>query len=130
MLLLTAVGSTEFIEAAKTNDMTALLGIIIVVLIGVIVVLATELKKKYSQSNQQTEDHSNKIDAIRQEQMKHEDNVNKQWSESAKETLQVLNGVTFILEMGDKAGKYETEKILEKIESMEKRIIDNLNSLK
>lgn len=130
MLLLTAVGSTEFIEAAKTNDMTALLGIIIVVLIGVIAVLATELKKKYSQSNQQTEDHSNKIDAIRQEQMKHEDNVNKQWSESAKETLQVLNGVTFILEMGDKAGKYETEKILEKIESMEKRIIDNLNSLK
>lgn len=130
MLLLTAVGSTEFIEAAKTNDMTALLGIIIIVLIGVIAVLATELKKKYSQSNQQTEDHSNKIDAIRQEQMKHEDNVNKQWSESAKETLQVLNGVTFILEMGDKAGKYETEKILEKIESMEKRIIDNLNSLK
>lgn len=130
MLLLTAVGSTEFIEAAKTNDMTALLGIIIVVLIGVIAVLATELKKKYSQSNQQTEDHSNKIDAIRQEQMKHEENVNKQWSESAKETLQVLNGVTFILEMGDKAGKYETEKILEKIESMEKRIIDNLNSLK
>ncbi len=140
MLLINAVGSTEFVEAAKNNDMLTLLSIIIVVLVGVVVVLAREYSKKNTKSNEMSEQHSKnineihqehatKIDDIRQQQVKHEENVVKQWSESARETLQVLNGVSVVLEMGEKASKYETDKILEKIENTEKRIIDNLNSL-
>lgn len=135
MLLLNAVGSTEFIEAAKNNDMTALLSIIIIVLVGVIVILIKEYSKKNTKQNDMSEqinklhqDHANKIDDIRQQQAKHEETLNKQWSESARETLQVLNGVSLILEMGEKASKYETDKILEKIENTEKRLIDNINN--
>ncbi len=146
MLLLNAVGSTEFIEAAKNNDMTALLSIIIIVLVGVIVILTREYSKKNTKQNDMSEqinklhqdhlkqigelhqDHANKIDDIRQQQVKHEETLNKQWSESARETLQVLNGVSLILEMGEKASKYETDKILEKIENTEKRLIDNINN--
>ena len=140
MLLLNAVGSTEFVEAAKNNDMTTLLSIIIVVLVGVIVVIAREYSKKNIKYNEMSEQHSKnindlhqehaaKIDEIRQQQVKHEETVVKQWSESARETLQVLNGVSVVLEMGEKASKYETDKILEKIENTEKRIIDNLNNI-
>lgn len=128
MLFLNSIGSSEFIDAAQKNDMVTLLSVIIIVLIGVIVILSRELKRKYSQSNRMMIEHANKIDDIRDKQMKHEETINKQWSESARETLQVLNGVTNILEMGEKAGKYETEKILEKIENAEKRIIDNLQN--
>lgn len=135
MLLLNAVGSTEFIEAAKNNDMTALLSIIIIILVGVIVILTREYSKKNTKQNDMSEqinklhqDHANKIDDIRQQQVKHEETLNKQWSESARETLQVLNGVSLILEMGEKASKYETDKILEKIENTEKRLIDNINN--
>lgn len=140
MLLLNAVGSTEFIEAAQNNDMTTLLSIIIVVLVSVIVILGREYSKKITKVNELSEqyskninnlhqDHATKIDDIRQQQVKHEETLNKHWSESARETLQVLNGVSLVLEMGEKASKYETDKILEKIENTEKRIIDNLNNL-
>lgn len=139
MLLFNAVGSTEFVEAAKNNDMTTLLSIIIVVLVGAVVIITREYSKKNTKYNEMSEQHSkninelhqehaNKIDEIRQQQVKHEETLIKQWSESSRETLQVLNGVSLVLEMGEKASKYETDKILEKIENTEKRIIDNLNN--
>ena len=129
-----------FTSVAEQNLVTGLLVSIIFALSGVIMYLAKKNEKIGKAMTRQQIDCAEKRDELRKEYnqkieqftkeyLQHEELRNKQWAESEKETLQVLNGVTMILEMGEKAGKYETEKILEKIDNTETRILDNIKSL-
>jgi Na+/phosphate symporter len=61
---------------------------------------------------------------------KQQEDRNKQWLESEKETLNVLNGVSSILEMSEKMGQNDTNKILEKIKSTEERLLQRIDELK
>ena len=47
-----------------------------------------------------------------------------------KQTLQVLNGVTTILEMGEKMDQKDTGQILERLKELEERIIQAINNRK
>ena len=44
--------------------------------------------------------------------------------ESEKETLHVLNGVSTLLDLSDKIGRIESEKIIKKLDDLKDRIND------
>ena len=68
------------------------------------------------------EDYANKIDDIRKENMIKETERSKQWRESEKETLIVLKGVNSVLELSEKMKENDTQKIIDKINSLEKSL--------
>lgn len=67
-----------------------------------------------------------KLEKIRLEMLKREEDRSRQWMESEKETLHVLNGVSSLLDLSEKIGKVESEKILKKFEESQ----SNLDSKK
>ena len=77
-------------------------------------------------------EHNEKLESVRVEMLKREEERSRQWIESEKETLHVLNGVSNLLELSDKVDKVEFKKINklltdigEKIMS-EKRLMSDL----
>lgn len=82
--------------------------------------------------------HTEKVDSIRKEQsetlnkirtemLKREDDRNRQWIESEKETLNVLNGISNLLDLYYTLDGVNTDKILKKLEEIQdkmKKIID------
>ena len=56
-------------------------------------------------------DHSDTLEKLRIEMLKREEDRTRQWMESEKETLRVLNGVSSILELGEKMLNTETGKM-------------------
>jgi len=56
-------------------------------------------------------ENSDKLENLRVEMLKREEERSRQWMESEKETLHVLNGVSNLLELSDKVDKVEFKKI-------------------
>ncbi len=64
-------------------------------------------------------EHAEIVERLRQDLLKCEEDRTRQWMESEKETLHVLNGVSTILELGDKLTKSDTDKILKRLTEIE-----------
>jgi hypothetical protein len=111
-----------FEEAAQQNTLFAILVSMVLVLFSI----AIFLFKKYEDKNQELkiiqEGYTKKIDEIRKENIDKETERNRQWRESEKETLIVLKGVNSVLEMSEKMKENDTQKIIDKIDSLEKSI--------
>jgi hypothetical protein len=86
----------------------------------------TELKLMQQQ-------HTAKIDNVRKEQsetleklrvemLKREEERTRQWMESEKETLHVLNGVSNLLDLSEKLDKSESEKIIKKLDEIYEKV--------
>ena len=67
-------------------------------------------------------EHSETLEKIRIEMLKREEERSRQWIESEKETLHVLNGVSMLLDLNEKIGKVESEKILKKLDEIREKI--------
>ena len=67
-------------------------------------------------------DHGETLEKIRIEMLKREEERTRQWMESEKETLHVLNGVSILLDLNDKIEKNESEKILNKLDEIRDKI--------
>ena len=70
-------------------------------------------------------ENSDKLENLRVEMLKREEERSRQWQESEKETLHVLNGVSNLLELSDKVDKVDFRKINEKLDSIKTKIIGN-----
>jgi len=75
-------------------------------------------------------DHANKIESLQNNSIKREEERSKEWLESEKETLNVLNGVTSLLQMGEKMDQTNRNTIYLKLQEMENRIISTVESVK
>ncbi len=60
-------------------------------------------------------EHEERLENLRIEMLKREEERTRQWAESEKETLHVLNGVSTLLDLSEKIGRVESEKILNKL---------------
>lgn len=70
------------------------------------------------------EDHSIHVQNLHKEMLKKEEERTRQWVESEKETLHVLNGVSSLLELSESIEHVESEKIIEKLEEIKTIIIN------
>jgi len=104
-----------FEAAAEQNTIFAILVSLVLILFGIILFLFNELRKIQ-------ETYLKKIDEIRKDGIVKEDERNLHWRESEKETLTVLKGVNSVLEMSEKMKENDTEKIINKIDSLETSI--------
>jgi len=68
-------------------------------------------------------EHTEKLENLRIEMLKREEDRVRQWMESEKETLHVLNGVSNLLELSDKVDKVEFKKMNEALDAIEEKII-------
>lgn len=76
-------------------------------------------------------EHSDTLEKIRVEMLKREEERSRQWIESEKETLHVLNGVSILLDLSEKIGRVESEKILKKLGEIEQQVLkitDNIQN--
>lgn len=128
-------------KAAETSPLNgALVGFIIILIAGIVVLFKVllncgkELKEINKENKEKLEevrkDYLTKFETIQNEYLRRSEDRNKQWSDSEKETLQVLNGVTSILSMSEKMGQKDTKEILDKLKLVEERIIIALNTKK
>jgi len=103
--------------------------------IGVTLILTKIIKNKVRESSLQQQQHIARINNVRKEQtvtleniriemLKREEERIRQWMESEKETLHVLNGVSTLLELSDKVDRVELKKIIKILTIIEKKIID------
>jgi len=67
-------------------------------------------------------EHSEKLESLRVDMLKREEERSRQWIESEKETLHVLNGVSNLLELSDKVDKAEFKKINTVLANIEEKI--------
>lgn len=67
-------------------------------------------------------EHSETLEKIRVEMLKREGERSRQWMESEKETLHVLSGVSNLLDLNERISKFESDKILKKLEEIQKKI--------
>jgi len=63
-------------------------------------------------------EHSDALEKVRIEMLKREEERSRQWMESEKETLHVLNGVSTLLDLSEKIGRVESEKILKRLDEL------------
>ena len=101
---------------------------------GMLMILLRVLKKKSADLKLVQQQHVARIDVIRKEHteklenlriemLKREEDRGRQWMESEKETLHVLNGVSTLLELSDKVDKVEFNKINKALSAIETKII-------
>jgi len=64
-------------------------------------------------------EHGDVLEKLRVEMLKREEDRTRQWIESEKETLNVLSGVSMLLDLSEKIGRIESEKILSKLDEIE-----------
>lgn len=108
---------------------------IIILALGIIVTILLikrtnnktfEMKLMQQQHISKTEslqkEHSETLEKIRLEMLKREEERSRQWIESEKETLHVLNGVSMLLDLNEKIGKVESEKIFNKLDEIREKI--------
>ena len=74
-------------------------------------------------------EHSDTLEKIRVEMLKREDERGRQWMESEKETLHVLNGVSTLLDLSEKISRVESEKILKVLAELMEKIGKNDSAL-
>lgn len=142
--IIAQVNLEGFQQAAEQNTVFAILVSLVVILFGGFIILF----KRYEDKNKELKnahvehtktidtvktehankidsirkEHAEKIDEIRQEIMEKEEERTRMWRESEKETLNILNGVNTVLEMGEKMKENDTKNIIEKINNLEKLI--------
>lgn len=75
-------------------------------------------------------EHLETLEKLRIEMLKREEERTRQWMESEKETLHVLNGVSTLLDLGEKLTNIENQKILEVITEIKDKIINIESTLK
>jgi hypothetical protein len=63
-------------------------------------------------------EHAETLEKIRIEMLKREEERTRQWIESEKETLHVLNGVSTLLDLSEKIGRVESDKILKVLDTI------------
>lgn len=63
-------------------------------------------------------EHSETLEKLRQEMVKREEERTRQWIESEKETLHVLNGVSNILDLKEKLDHSDSMKIMKKLDEI------------
>ena len=101
--------------------------------VGLLFALLKVLKKKSSDMKQMQLQHVEKIDVIRKEHLNNLENLRiemlkreeeriRQWMESEKETLYVLNGISNLLDLTDKIARVDSEKILNKLDEIKNKI--------
>jgi len=106
---------------------------LILVIIIITTIMMKELKRKNNGIKTMQQQHSAKIDIIRKEHsdtlekirvemLKREEERSRQWIESEKETLHVLNGVSTLLDLSEKIGRVESEKILKKLDEIQTKV--------
>lgn len=105
-----------FQQAAEMNTLFGILVSLIVILVGAVFILFKKYEEKSKELNKLHENTSNRIDQIRKEIIEKNDEVNKHWKDSEKETLMVLKGVNSVLEMSEKMKDATTEKITDKLQ--------------
>ena len=129
-----------FIEIAGTNAtlthmhiIISMIGFSIILYISTLIYIIKALKRKNGEMKLMQQQHIAKIDAIRRENidiservrlemLKKEEERGRQWMESEKETLHVLNGVSQLLDLNDRIGKAESEKILLKLDEIREKV--------
>lgn len=110
-----------------------MIGISIGLLVFVIWVTMKMMKKKNAEIKLMQQQHTAKIDMLRKEHsdtlekirlemLKREEERTRQWMESEKETLHVLNGVSTLLDLSDKLDKSNSDKILKKLEEIQTKV--------
>ena len=67
-------------------------------------------------------ENSDSLESLRVEMLKREEERVRQWMESEKETLHVLNGVSNLLDLTDKIGRVDSEKILKKLDEIQTKV--------
>lgn len=67
-------------------------------------------------------EHTETLEKMRQEMLKREEEHGRLWHESEKEVINVLNGVANLLELNEKMGKIDTEKILQILEEIQNKL--------
>lgn len=75
-------------------------------------------KQHIARLNKLREDHSKQIEGLHNEMLKKEEERTRQWIESEKETLHVLNGVSSLLELSENIGRVESKKIIDKLDEI------------
>ena len=96
---------------------------------GSIAYLLKKLDNKNKENKQLQQQHTAKIDTIRKDHnetvdclhnqmLQKEEERTRQWIESEKETLHVLNGVSSLLELSENIGRVESQKILSKLDEI------------
>jgi len=75
-------------------------------------------------------DHIETLEKIRIEMLNREEERGRQWMESEKETLHVLNGVSNLLELSDKVDKVEFKKISVALASISDKILSEQKLMK
>lgn len=93
-----------FSKASETSILNALLVSISLVLLGVIVFLFKKYEEKIKENKE-----------LQAKAIYREEQRNKEFLESEKETLKILNGVTNVLEMIEKVNDQDTTNIINKI---------------
>jgi hypothetical protein len=76
-------------------------------------------------------EHAETLEKIRVDMLNREQERTRQWIESEKETLHVLNGVSNLLDLNEKINKFESDKILEKLNEIQikvEKLTDNNNN--
>lgn len=122
MPILAQINLEGFEAAAEQNTIFAILVSLVLILFGIIVYLFKENKDLNKELKKLLDVQIEKIDTIRKENMTKEDERNLHWRESEKETLTVLKGVNSVLEMSEKMKENDTEKIIDKIETLDTSI--------
>ena len=117
--LLGQINLEGFEAAAEQNTIFAILVSLVLILFGIIVILYKKSEALNVELRKFQEAYTLKIDEIRKEGITKEDERNMHWRESEKETLTVLKGVNSVLEMSEKIKENDTEKIIDKIGSLE-----------
>ena len=74
-------------------------------------------------------EHGETLERIRLEMLKREEERGRQWMESEKETLHVLNGVSTLLDMSEKIGRVESDRIMKKLGEIQTKV-ENLTKIK
>jgi hypothetical protein len=69
-------------------------------------------------------EHSDTLEKIRVEMLKREEERTRQWMESEKETLHVLNGVSTLLELDKRLSGTENERMLKMMSEIRDRIME------
>lgn len=129
---------TSNINSVWNNIFFYLFVFTVLLFIGNTIILIKSLKNKIKESKLLQQQHVARINNVRKEQtitlenirvemLKREEDRIRQWVESEKETLHVLNGVSTLLELSDKVDRVELKKIIDMLESIETKINDGKN---
>lgn len=70
-------------------------------------------------------DHMETLEHLRIEMLRKEEERTRQWMESEKEALNVLNGVSNVLELSDRITKVDSNKVLKLLYEIEEKVTTN-----